>query len=287
MYSNNFARPAQANRYGLIPGLVLVVTMFTAPVFAHDPVFGIGPHVLFKEGIELAAEIESDQAGDDKGQALVLQTTYGLTGDWAVGIDLPYEFKQTENDSSSGNGDVAVFTKYRFWRKDSLGLQESAAVFFKVITDTADSNKTPALSKGATDSILGLTYGYEGRRWYRWASARYRFNGASDVSGVRVDRGDMIRIDFVGGIRPTPTGYLEPDTVWLLELNGEYGQRAEVNGVALADTGGTAWFLSPGIFWTKRNFAIKAGVQIPIYHNLAGNQENSDYRAKLVFEWHL
>lgn len=41
--------------------------------------------------------------------------------------------------SSSGKGDIAVFTKYRFWRKDSLGLQESAAVLLKVITDTADS----------------------------------------------------------------------------------------------------------------------------------------------------
>ncbi len=287
MFSNKLAGPWQTSFYGLFTGLGLTLAIISVPALAHDPVFGIGPHVLFKDGIEVAAEMESEQAGDDKEQALALELTYGITGDWAVGIDLPYEFKQEENESSRGNGDVAIFTKYRFWRRDSLGLQESAAVFIKVLTDTAVEDKTPAINKGTTDTIVGMAYGYEGRKWYRWASARYRFNGASDVSGVRVDRGDMIRIDFVGGIRPTPTGYLEPDTVWLLELNGEYGQRAEVNGVALADTGGTAWFLSPGIFWTKRNFAIKAGVQIPIYHNLAGNQENSDYRAKLVFEWHL
>ena len=266
----------------LFPGL-LVITI-TGTAWAHDPIFGIGPHVLYKGGVEVSAEVESEKTGEEKEQALALEITYGLTGDWALGVNLPYEFKHDETDSSSGRGDVAVFTKYRFWRRDSLGLQESAAVLLKVITDTAQSNLTPAIDKGTTDSILGLAYGYESRKWYRWASARYRFNGTNDAG---VDRGDKVLLDFVVGIRPTPTGYLEPDTVWLLELNGEFGQQADLGGALLPDTGGTEWFLSPGIFWTKRNFAIKAGVQIPVYHNLRGNQAEADYRAKLVFEWHM
>ena len=123
-------------------------------------------------------------------------------------------------------------------------------------SDSGDENQTPALGTGTTDTILGLTYGYEGRKWYRWSSLRYRLNDENDAG---LERGDKILFDLVGGIRPTLTKYLEPDTVWLLELNGEYGKRARLGGVALPDTGGTEWFLSPGIFWTKRNFAIKAG----------------------------
>ena len=264
--------------------IVLLTSAMSQIAWAHDPIFGVGPHVLFKDGFEVATEVESDKAGDAKEQALALEVTYGLTGDWAIGVDLPYVFKEEGNNSSNGNGDAGVFTKYRFWRKDSLGLQETAAVLLKGITNTAADNKSPALDKGTTDAILGLTYGYEGRKWYRWASARYRFNGTNDAG---IDRGDKILLDFVGGIRPNPTGYKEVDIVWLLELNGEYGQRAELGGAELSNTGGTEWFVSPGIFWTKRNFAIKAGVQLPIYHNLNGNQQDSDYRAKMVFEWHL
>lgn len=265
-------------------GIVVITSLMSSTALAHDPIFGAGPHVLFKNGFEVAVEIESEKSGNEKEQALALEVTYGITSDWALGIDLPYKFKEEGNDSSNGIGDVAVFTKYRFWRKDSLALQESAAVLVKVITDTADNNKTPTLSKGTTDSILGLTYGYEGRKWYRWASARYRFNGTNNAG---VDRGNKILIDFVGGIRPTPTGYREPDTVWLLELNGEFGQHAELNGTELANTGGTEWFVSPGIFWTQRNFAVKVGVQIPVASDLNGNQEKTDYRAKVVLEWHL
>jgi len=263
---------------GLMAGLI------SSPVLAHDPVFGVGPHVLFKGGIDVTAEVQSGKAGTNKAQASVLDVRYGLTGDWVAGFDLPYTFKDNGTNSSDGNGDVALFTKYRFWREDSLGRQDSAAVLLKVITDTAASNKNPSLDKGSTDTIMGLTYGSEGRKWYRWASARYRFNGTNDAG---IDRGDKILIDFVGGIRPTPTNYMEPDTVWLLELNGEYSQRAEFGGAELANTGGAEWFISPGIFWTKRNFAIKAGVQIPIYSSLNEIQQESDYRAKLSFEWHM
>jgi len=136
----------------------------------------------------------------------------------------------------------------------------------------------PPLGKGTTDGIVGLAYGYESRKHYRWASIRYRVNGTNPAG---VARGDKLRVDFVAGIRPNPSGYLEPDTVWLLE------QKARFNGVELADTGGSEWFVSPGIFWTLRNFAVKAGVQIPIYANLNGNQSESDYRARLTLEWHL
>ena len=251
---------------------------------AHDPVFGIGPHVLFKEGVDLGLEIDSEKAAGEKERALAAEIVYGLTGDWAVGVDLPYVFKEDGADRSEGRGDLAVFTKYRFWRRDSLGQQESAAVLLKVIGDTGATATAPRIGQGATDSILGLAYGYESRKWYRWTSLRYRFNGAD---GTGLERGDMMRLDFVGGIRPRQTGYLEPDTVWLLELNGEYGLRARQNGIELANTGGQAWFLSPGIFWTLRNFAIKAGVQIPLYQDLNGNQPRTDYRAKLVFEWHM
>lgn len=271
------------NRY-LCLFISLLTSGNTTPALAHDPVFGVGPHVLFKGGVEIAVEIEHDKAGDERETGVGLELTYGLTGDWAIGADLPYRHKRVAGADNAGAGDLALFTKYRFWRRDSLGLQESAAVLLKVKTNSARSGGNPVLNPGATDTLLGLAYGYEGRRWYRWASIRYRYNGRNDLG---LKRGNMIKLDLVGGIRPTPTGYLEPDTVWLLELNGEYRQRSNLNGAIIANSGGNEWFISPGIFWTKRNFAIKAGIQIPVSSHLNGNQDKSDYRAQVTFEWHM
>ncbi len=254
------------------------------PAMAHDPIFGIGPHVLYKGGVETALALDADKAGDEKQQAAVLELTYGLSGDWAAGVDLPYVVKDQGANTNRGAGDLGLFTKYRFWRADSLGLQQSAAVHLKLLTDTASDRGVPSLDKGTTDAVLGLSYGYEGRKWYRWVSARYRANGKNKAG---FQRGDKILLDLVGGIRPRQTKYLEADTVWLLELNGEYARQARQGGVRLSNSGGTEWFVSPGIFWTKRNFAIKAGVQIPVFHDLNGTQAESDYRAHATFEWHL
>ena len=240
--------------------------------------------MLFKGGIEVAPNAHIEKAGDERATETGLEVVYGITGDWATGVELPYMNADDGLASASGRGDINVFTKYRFWRNDTLGAQESAAVLLKVKLDTADGNADPALGTGTTDTILGLTYGYEGRRWYRWASIRYRLNGTNDTG---LQRGEKVLFDLVGGIRFKPTGYLEADTVWLLELNGEYGDRADFDGMNVANTGGMEWFVSPGIFWTKRNFAIKAGVQIPIVSNLNGAQNKSDVRANLTLEWHL
>ncbi len=260
--------------------MVLVVSVASASVWSHDPVFGLGPHVLFKGGVEITPQYKVDKAGDNENNESGLELTYGLTGDWSAGIDIPYVDESNSVSSESGQGDLAVFTKYRFWRGDGPGVQQSTTALVKVITDTGDDN----VSTGTTDSILGLAYGYESRRWYRWAALRHRFNDENDT-GVR--RGNKTLFDLVGGIRLKRTSYLEPDTVWLLELNGEFAQRAELNGVEQINTGGTEWFVSPGIFWTKRNFAVKAGVQIPIASDLNERQEKTDYRAKVVLEWHL
>jgi len=249
-------------------------------VQAHDPVFGLGPHVLFKDGVEIAPEVHSERAGDTDRSQLGLELTYGLTGDWAAGIDLGYNRVSTATDNFSGQGDTTLFSKYRFWRKDGPGVQQSMSVAAKLKVDTADSQ----LGSGSTDGLLGLAYGYESRQWYRWAAVRYRLNGENS-DGLR--RGDKILFDLVGGIRMDRSSYREPDMVWMIELNGETAQRNEFNGSPLSNTGGSEWFVSPGMMWTLRNFAVKAGVQIPLISDLNGNQQATDYRAKLTLEWHL
>jgi len=262
----------------------LVMGLVSATTYAHDPIFGQGPHVLFKDGFEVATEFHSSKKGDELENEFGLELKYGITGDWAMGIEIPYAVKAEGGESSTGLGDSAIFTKYRFWRKDTQGLQESAAISLKVISDTGNENASPSLGTGTTDSVIGLSYGYEGRTWYRWASVRHRQNGTTS-NGLK--RGSKTLVDFVVGVRPTLTKYTEPDMVYLLELNGELGDRATLNGNSIANSGGDEWFISPGFMWTVKNFAIRGGVQLPVSSNLNGAQDKSDYRMKLSFEWHL
>ena len=103
-----------------------------------------------------------------------------------------------------------------------------------------------------------------------------------------MQRPDVRLVDFVGGIRFSPTEYQEPDWVWMLELNGELIENVTQGvGSVKKQLGGNQWFLSPGLMWTHRNFAFKAGVQLPVIDDLSADQEQDDYRAKIELEWHL
>lgn len=264
----------------LKPSIIILFALFNiSPSWAHDPVFSPGPHVLFKKGVEIHTILNTDKQGDSRINQQTLAIKYGITGDWVVGVELPNRKINNNDISNSGIADVVLSTKYRFFRKDSLGEQHSAALFARVKLDS--SNSTTATN--TTDTLLGLTYGYESLKWYRWASARYRIN----QNLQNLQRGNRLFVDVAGGYRATVNDYRKPDTVVLLELNGELMSQNQFNGTELSNSGGNQWFVSPGVMWTLRNFAIKAGVQVPIISNLNGNQQDTDYRAFVEFEWHL
>ena len=249
----------------------------TGPVAAHDPVFGLGPHTLFKDAVEVHLGLDRSEAGAQQDTVATLELAYGLTSSWTVRAELPYVDRA---GGANGAGDLGLATKYRFWRRDSLGVQISASAFAKLNLDTAGKGQ----GRDATDAIAGVAYGYESRKWYRWAALRYRYNGETSAG---LDRGDKILLDLVGGIRFRQSRYLEPDWVWMLELNGERTGRSNLQGSRVDNSGGSEWFVSPGLMWTLRNFALKTGVQFPLVSNLNGNQDESDYRARLELEWHL
>jgi len=255
---------------------------------AHDPIFGLGPHVIYEGGVEVSSQVDVGQSGSTRGLDIgLLNIAYGINADLTVGGELPWVFKKNTSGQANGLGDLGVFTKYRFWHADSPGTVDSMAALLKVKFDTSKQGTStvvkPALGSGTTDVIAGLTYGHESLTWYRWASMRYRRNGHS--GGKKV--GDKVLVDLVAGWRPTMPEYLKPDMVWLLELNGEYGRHGSLDGISLVNDGGTELFLSPGFMWTVRNFAVRAGVQLPVFSNLNGIQTKTDYRARLQLEWHL
>jgi len=265
-------------------GAVLFLTTASTSIFAHDPNFGIGPHVLFKNGIETALETQINQSAAQNTNIIGYQMTYGITGNWSAGATLPYSERKNDTQISTGMSDIKLFTKYRFWRLDSLGVQESAAIMFAANLNNGDSTTKPPLGNGANDLVTGLTYGYESIKWYRWSSIRYRYNGENNA-GRRL--GNKTLIDFVAGWRPVTPEYKKPDTVWLLELNTEITENNTINGNKVATSGGVESFITPGIFWTYRNFAIKSGLQLPVYRNLNNAQNKSNFRLKTTFEWHM
>lgn len=271
----------------------LLIFVFPLPLHAHEPIFGLGPHTIFKGGVGIEMEIEGEKASgsdeEEKEYVLHNEILYGITADLAITFTVPYVLNRKQDDgkgeeSSSGIGDLSLRTKYRFWRSDRPGIQDSAAVIAGVKLPTGDDDRTPHLGSGSTDFLLALAAARESLKWYYFSDIRYRFN-TEGGGGLR--KGNRLFADLAVGIRLWPTEYLKPDLVLIAELNWETFLRNELHGSDIKDSGGNRLFLSPSFFITYRNLAVKGGLQIPLHQNLNGEQSEVDYRFKLAVELHI
>jgi outer membrane putative beta-barrel porin/alpha-amylase len=255
---------------------------------AHGPLFSPAPETIFKGGTELTLGFDARQAkGAGKKEQEYqpyMEAKYGLTADWEIGIEVPYAWKEQGGAKANGIGDITLGTKYQFWQRNLPGAQYKAAAFVQAELPTGKDDSRPRLGSGSVDATAGVVTGYESRRWYWFASGVYRVNteGAGNL-----EKGDRQFLNLVGGIRPVLTDYKEPDTVLMLEMHWERAGRDTLNGASLADTGGWEMFLSPVVWWTYRQVAVRGGVQIPVAESLNGDQATSDYRARLELVYHF
>lgn len=261
----------------------------TAPARAHGPLFSPAPETIFKGGTELTLGFHTaDATGTSAHETAYTASAkgeYGLTADWQIGAELPYARRQRDGGGKvNGIGDITLDTKYKFWKRDLPGAQYKAAALLEVKLPTGNDGSMPRLGSGSTDITTGLVTGYESRRWYWFASGVYRVDTAG---GGGLEKGDRQTLNIVGGVRPILSAYKRPDTVLMLEINWERSARDTLRGAALANTGGWEMFLSPVIWWTYRQLAIRGGVQIAIADSLNGRQPSSDYRARLEVVYHF
>ncbi len=269
------------------PAFVMTLAAENA-AWAHGPVFSPGPETIWKGGTEVTvAAPYSRQSGPGAGRDVLepsIEIEYGLTENWQIGIEAPYKFVDTSGADGGGMGDVVLDTKYQLWKKDLPGAQYKAAAFARLKLPTASDTGTPRLGSGSTDLAGGVAAGYESRRWYWFTSAAYSLN---NKGGGGLEKGDRQFLNAVGGVRPILSEYGEPDTVFMLELNWERSDRDKLNGLSLANTGGSELFISPVFWWTYRQIAVKGGVQLPVMQDLNGTQPDNDYRGKLELVYHF
>jgi len=256
----------------LLPLTVLAIMCYAPSVSAHEPIFGVGPHTVFKGGV--AAEIEGEI--DDNEFSNTFELAYGITPDLTITTQLPLVYQFAEKARPAHLGDAALRLKWRFLRLDSLGASDGFAVVGGVKFPTGASS-------GSIDLISALTYGHEGRRWYCWADIRYLLTTES----AGVNRGDLFFYDAAFGARPWRMTYKEPDLVVLVEVNGRHIGTTNANGVTLPNTGGDIVTMGPALLLSIRNYMIKAGIAVPVWWSTNGSQAAPSMTGVVAFEGHF
>lgn len=251
---------------------------------AHEPVFSLGPETIYKGGVGIETEFEFE-SGDGQHSSLInYEVLYGLTKKVSLTLEIPQVLDVAEaGDSDSGIGDLELRLKYQFYKRDFLGGQDKIAAILGVKFPTGDEDSTPRLGTGTTDYLFGLSYGRESRSWYGFTTLRYLLRGDDG----QFEPGDRFFYDAAIGYRPWKREYLQWDFVALLEMNGEYDWRSELQGVTVGNSGGNTVWLGPTGLLSHRNIMFKSGIQFPVYRDLNGNRKEDRFRALFAIEYHF
>jgi Putative MetA-pathway of phenol degradation len=267
-----------------------------SPVLRHNPVFGLGPQTIWRGGFGVEIQGERTRrkgATEEERLALHAALLYGITEDVNIALALPLVQRrsvqglapgvgQVDRDAT-GVGDAIVRAKWRFFHKFSGTTQFHAAVIGGVKVPLGNQSSDPPLGSGSIDFLAGATISRDALRSYLWTSALLRVNG--EAFGIK--RGKEYRYDAAVGLRPWIPTYTGLDLLLLVELNGVTADRLVVGGVEQAQTGGTILALSPGFWLTRRNWALKGGLKLPVLQDLRGDQPELDYTVVLAIETHM
>lgn len=241
------------------------------------------------------------RAGDDaSGRSLTVVSTpiagvYGVTPSLAVFGIVPVLHKQmvttsgAEGRGPTGLGDVRLFARYTIFKTNAPGRTFRVAPFAGVELPTGTSDGGDAtgpfapglqLGSGSWDPFAGASITWQTLGWQVNVVPAFQRNSAAN--GFR--QGDEVRVDagFMVRVLPRTLGRGLPRFLFAnLETNLIHEFASEADGVELPETGGTTWFVGPGVQFVTQRYVLEGALQLPVLQDIGVGALRRDYIATL------
>jgi len=283
-------------RYLILLIYVTGINQATAAPITFNAALPVGKdEYIIREQI-IVRELDGNGSNTDQDldiNAVISVLGYGVTPKFAVFAALPYLDKElslaTDEErftrSSEGIGDLKIFGRYTFYQHNMRGRAFRLAAFAGIKAPTGDDNESDRLGRlpiplqsgtGSWDGFGGVVATYQTLDFQIDGQLGFQGNGeANDF-----EAGDELRADVSFQYRLLPQELSAETSGFLyvvLESNIINREHNNVLGVSDSNSGGTTFFLSPGIQYVTKRLILETAVQIPVIQNLHGNALETDY----------
>jgi len=241
------------------------------------------------------AQSGSDVHSVDSVFHTILGMGYGITDDFTLSLKIPYvvlnNIKESHEDEpdevhihgdSRGIGDLTIFSQYRFLKMYDIEMESSLILGLRIPTGRTKARDIDGErfetefqpGSGSWNPIVGLAATKRFKQMSLDADVLYTI---ATEGAQNTDLGDLFNYDIAFSYRV----FNEP-VVWdfIIEANGEWKQKQQIDGETDENSGETVIFLSPGMrfSWGKKWSAyLSAG--FPVVQDLNGDQNDTDMRA--------
>jgi len=171
----------------------------------------------------------------------------------------------------TGIGDARLFGRYTVWARNRPGQTQRLAPLAGIELPTGTDDETDELGRlprplqlgsGSWDPFAGLVFTWQTLQWQLDVSPVYQVNTEADGfefgDEARLDVATKYRLwvnDRSGGVPGFLYGNLETNLI----LQDEH----EMRGVENPNSGGTMWFVAPGLQYITRRVVVEGAVQLP------------------------
>lgn len=222
---------------------------------------------------------------------------YGATPRWTLFGVLPVLRKRLDVATPQGRatrgptglGDARLFARYTVWRQNRPGQTIRLASLAGLELPTGRSDDTDRLGRlprplqlgsGSWDPFAGAVFTWQTLQWQVDVSPMYQLNTEADGFAF----GDEVRLDVASKHRVWRHERSEGVPGFLyanLETNLIWQAQNERRGQAVSDSGGTTWFVAPGVQYITRRFVLEGAVQLPAAQDRNGTALEDDVIATL------
>ncbi len=237
----------------------------------HGPVFGLATPTNPKGGFSFDTSLMG-RYGVGGGTMFRASLGYGVTENLKVSVSAPLLF-QTEPFAAARiasftpmGGDFEGLAIWRFHRQDTgVGSRfETAAIGGLLVPGPQGANGPAKDLHSGPGALAGIVTGFASRSHYAWAGTSYQKYSESQ----RDRRPDVLFYSAVYAYRP-PSWRTDSGWDWRIfgELTGEKTGSIQRAGIALPGSDSHQVFLGPTTLGVYKNYAVSAGIQMPVYRN--------------------
>lgn len=218
---------------------------------------------------------------------------YGINPRWAVFGVVPILDKNLDVTTPQGHiergptgiGDVRLFARYTVWIRNRAGQTQRLAPIAGLEPPTGPDDTTDELGRlpqplqlgsGSWDLFAGIVFTWQTLQWQVDVSPVYQVNTEANS----FEFGDEARLDVASKYRLWPRemrGGVPGFFYANLETNVIWQDNNEIRGQDDPNSGGTTWFVAPGLQFITKRFVVEGAVQLPAVQDVNGAALEEDF----------
>lgn len=242
--------------------------------------FGFGGNIIDKNEIQFYVFVDDLKGKRRITTDVIPGLLFGITDDWSIFFNTPVSPVMRDGKyRSSGLEDFFIQLEYAFYNKKTYTYEDQATVVANITFPTGSVKKMPPTGFGAPSFFLGATYYRTTVDWVLFTS----HGAVLTTSDHKTKFGDEFLYQFgIARNIPSPRGWIY---ALMLELDGQYFRKNQIDGKIDPNSGGNTIFVTPSFWVSNKYILIQSGVSFIINQNLFGKQNKFDYVFNLNVAW--